>query len=81
MMNRITQTFRFLQCVFEQDKLARQAAVIVQALLAAGSPRLSDVAQHMPGKEDANCKAIQRFLARVDLRAGLWRLFQVDATL
>jgi hypothetical protein len=53
--------------------------VIIEAILAARSPRLSEIAQHMPGQEAANYKAIQRFLQQVDVKALLLRLFQADA--
>lgn len=69
----------FLKHLFDQERLANKAAIIVEAILAACSPRLSAIAQHMPGSEAANYKLIQRFLAQVDLKALLWRLFQADA--
>jgi hypothetical protein len=69
----------FLQYLFDQDRLAAKAAVIIEAILAARSPRLSEIAQHMPGCEAANYKAIQRFLQQVDVKALLLRLFQADA--
>jgi Transposase DDE domain len=47
--------------------------------LAAQSPRLSRIAQHMPGSSDANYEQIQRFLAQADPQAALQRLFQVKA--
>ena len=69
----------FLQEVFDDQALATKAAPIVSGILAARSPRLSDIAQHMPGQPAANYKAIQRFLAQADPKAALVRLFQSDA--
>ena len=78
-MTQFIKAIAFLQHLFDQERLAAKAAVIVEAILAARSPRLSEIAQHMPGSEAANYKAIQRFLAQVDVKALLLRLFQADA--
>jgi hypothetical protein len=78
-MNKFIKAAAFLRHLFDQDRLAEKAAVIVEAILAARSPRLSEIAQHMPGHEAANYKAIQRFLQQVDVKALLLRLFQADA--
>src|SRR5512135_1175678 len=69
----------FAQYVFDQKRIAEQAAVIIQGIWASGSARLADIAQHMPGKSDANYKAIQRFLKRSDPKSALIQLFQPDA--
>lgn len=79
-MNQCIKAEAFLTHLFDQERLAAKAAVIVEAILAACSPRMSEIAQHMPGKEDANYKQIQRFLGQVDVKALLWRLFQADAS-
>ena len=73
------QAVRFLKFLFDSEALARKAAQIVEALLKARSPRLSDLAQHMGGQVAANYKAIQRFLQQADLQAALLRLFQAAA--
>jgi hypothetical protein len=78
-MNKFIQAAPFLKNLFDQDRLVQKAAVIVEAILAARSPRLSDIAQHMPGREAANYKLIQRFLQQADPQATLWRLFRADA--
>jgi len=49
------------------------------AFWTAARARLSDIAQHMPGTATANYKAIQRFIANIDVKAALLRLFQDDA--
>jgi hypothetical protein len=78
-MNQCIKAAPFLKHLFDQDRLVAKAAVIVEAILAACSPRLSDIAQHMPGREAANYKMIQRFLQHADPKAALMRLFQADA--
>jgi hypothetical protein len=70
---------QFAQLLFDTKDLARKATVILKAILEAQSPRLSEIAQKMPGKPAANYKHIQRFLATTDPRLILLRLFQVDA--
>jgi hypothetical protein len=78
-MNQFIKARSFLQHLFDQERLVAKATVIIEAILAARSPRLSEIAQHMPGREAANYKAIQRFLQQVDVKALLLRLFQADA--
>jgi hypothetical protein len=78
-MNKFIKAAAFLKYLFDQDSLAEKAAVIIEAILAACSPRLSQIAQHMPGSEAANYKLIQRFLRQADPKAALLRLFQADA--
>jgi hypothetical protein len=68
-----------LQQVFDNPKLVQKASQIVCALLEAGSPRLSRIADKMPGQPASNYKAIQRFLKQVDLMAVLKRFFQEQA--
>jgi hypothetical protein len=69
----------FAQSVFDTPELARKAAPILKGILEAQSPRLSEIAQKMPGQLDANYKHIQRFLAQTDPQATLLRLFQTNA--
>jgi hypothetical protein len=70
---------RFAQLLFDSKDLARKAAVILKAILEAQSPRLSEIAQKMPGSPAANYKQIQRFLAATDPKVTLLRLFQAEA--
>lgn len=74
-----TRISRFAHFLFDSDKLANQATTILAGMLAAQSPRLSRIAQHMPGSSAANYKQIQRFLTQADPQTALQRLFQVDA--
>lgn len=71
--------FHFAQLLFDSQDLARKAAVILQAMLEAQSPRLSDIAQKMPGTPAANYKQIQRFLRKIEPKTILLRLFQSEA--
>ena len=57
----------FMQHLFDREAIARRAGEIVAGILEGRSPRLSDIAQHMPGTPVANYKAIQRFIAGADL--------------
>ena len=69
----------FLSTLIEQTHLVPKAMLIIQGILAACSPRLSRIAEHMPGRPAANYKMIQHFLVQVDLKAVLMRFFQEDA--
>lgn len=72
-------TSQFAQHLFDRESESEKAGCILQAILEARSPRLSDISQRMPGKPAGNYKTIQRFLAQVDPREALLRLFQEDA--
>jgi len=65
--------------VFDRDEQALAAGRIMKAILEARSPRLSDLAQKMPGTPAANYKQIQRFLGQTDTKAALERLFDAEA--
>jgi len=69
----------FVRAVFDDEETAQQAAEIGQAILAARSLRMTDIACHMDGNSDAAYKRIQRFLKRNDPRLTLARLYQADA--
>ncbi len=71
---------QFTRHIFESPRVARQAACIIKAILAARSPRLSEIARKMPGNCDSNYKQLQRFLQQTDPRLVLGRLFQSEAT-
>ena len=79
LVNKFVNSQQFTEFLFDQDKTAINAGYIIRAMLEARSPRLSDISQHMPGKPDANYKAIQRFLDQSDPKAALMRLFQEKA--
>jgi Transposase DDE domain len=69
----------FMQRVFDDPTTANKAAEIGQAILAARSLRLTEIAVKMRGSSDAGYKRIQRFVKQTDPREALWRLFQEQA--
>lgn len=78
-MLKCNEVLKFAQYLFDEEPLAEKGAEILQGILAAQSPRMSDIAQKMSGKAERNYKVIQRFLAQADPRVALARLFQEDA--
>ena len=66
----------FLQVLFGDEAAADRAAEIGEAILAARSIRLTEIAAKMRGSMAATYKRIQRFLRQSDPRAVLWQLFQ-----
>jgi len=50
-MNKFTHLMQFVQHVFDDEDTARKAKKIVEGILKAHSPRLSDIAREMSGKE------------------------------
>jgi len=79
-MNKFTHLLRFVQPLFDDEDAARKAKKIVEGILKARSPRLSDIAREMRGKDEANYKCIQRFLAQSTPQEALLRLFQERAS-
>ena len=75
-MNKFTHLLRFVQHLFDDGDTAWKAKKIVEGILKARSPRLSDIAREMSGREEANYKSIQRFLASTSPQKALLRLFQ-----
>lgn len=78
-MVRLMKVQEFVQTLFDQPDIVRKAALIIEAILEARSPRLSDLSHKLPASPDANYKMLQRFLARVDPREALQRLFDGEA--
>lgn len=69
----------FMQSLFDDQSTANKAAEIGQAILAARSLRMTDLAAKMKGSSAASYKRIQRFVKQTDPREVLWRLFQEQA--
>lgn len=69
----------FTMEVFDRSEQAHKAAPILKGILDAQSPRLSDIAQAMPGNPQASYKALQRFLQEQDPQDYLLRLFDEEA--
>lgn len=78
-MNKCNQLLPFVQALFDDPATARKATMILTGILKVRSPRLSEIAREMSGKEAANYKAIQRFLESTDPQAVLLRLFREEA--
>jgi len=57
----------------------RHFQVIMLGILKAKSPRISRIADAMPGGYEANYKMIQRFLKVADLKTELQRCFDAKA--
>ena len=81
-MDKFINLTEFMKALFDperaqgvDEKAARQASEIGQAILAARSLRLTDISLQMKGKSDSAYKRIQRFLKG----EALWRLFQEQA--
>ncbi len=78
-MNKCTQLLPFVQDLLDDQAIAEKATRIVDGILRARSPRLSEIARAMGGNEEANYKCIQRFLDANDPREVLLRLFREQA--
>jgi hypothetical protein len=78
-MDKCTQLLPFVQTLFDDPAIARKATSIVAGIMKSRSPRLSEIAREMSGKEAANYKTIQRFLEGTDPQEVLLRLFREEA--
>jgi hypothetical protein len=70
---------RFAKQLFDDDKTAKQASEIMEAILEAQSPRISDIADKMKGGEAGSYKKVQRFLKATDTHTALKRLMNAEA--
>ena len=78
-MNKFIRIFEFTQQLFTDRKTAQQASEIIEGIMEARSPRLSEIAAKMPGHESATYKRIQRFLQEQDPQEALKMLFNEEA--
>jgi hypothetical protein len=78
-MNKCINFRRFLRPLIDDEKLVKQGAEIIKALLEAQSPRLTNISEKMAGNPDRGYKTIQRFMKKVDMKRLLLRLYQEDA--
>jgi hypothetical protein len=78
-MHKFINVRPFMQSLFDDQTAANQAAEIGQAILAARSLRLTEIAVKMRGSSEASYKRIQRLVKQADPRQVLWRLFQEQA--
>jgi len=78
-MYKFMQIKKFAKVIFDSEKTAEKASRIMEGMLKARSPRISDVADQMVGNEAVNYKMVQRFLKHEDLQEVLQRLFNEEA--
>jgi hypothetical protein len=69
----------FAEQLFDQPKVARQAGAIMQAILACQSPRISDIASRLAGRQAAAYKRVQRFLQESEPKQALRLLLNEQA--
>jgi hypothetical protein len=78
-MYKFIPIIEFTKQLFDDQNTAKKASQIMEGVLQAQSPRISDIADKMSGNEAANYKKIQRFMKSEDLTATLKRLFNEGA--
>jgi len=78
-MDKFIRISEFAKQLFTDQTTSQQASEILQGILEANSPRLSDIAAKMPGNEAASYKRVQRFLQENDPQAMLKLLFNEEA--
>lgn len=78
-MNKCIRILKFAQELFVDPKVAEHASQIMTGIMKSRSPRLSDIAAHMPGGEAASYKRIQRFLQNQEPQEVLPLLFNEAA--
>lgn len=78
-MDKFIRISEFAKQLFTDQSTAQLANEILQGILEAGSPRLSDIAAKMPGNEEACYKRVQRFLQENDPREMFKMLFNEEA--
>ena len=69
----------FLRSLMDDEKDVKTGAEIMQGILGAQSPRLTNIAEKMSGRSERNYKTIQRFLKKVELKQLLMRFYQEEA--
>lgn len=78
-MDKCINFWAFVRPLIDEERLAKQAAEIMKGILNAQSPRLTNIAEKMPGQSEGNYKMIQRFLQQVEMKRLLLRFYQEDA--
>jgi len=69
----------FAKHLFANDKEASKASEIIEGIMTAKSPRISDISDAIPGNYEANYKKIQRFLHHTEPKEQLQLLFNEEA--
>jgi len=78
-MYKFIPIFEFAKELFDDRNTAKKASQIMEGILQAQSPRISDIADKMSGNEVSNYKKIQRFIKNEDIPVLLKRLFNEEA--
>jgi len=78
-MNKFINYSELMHYLMDDEKAAEKGAAIVKAILAGKSPRISNIAEQMNGQSESNYRAVHRFVAQVDVKAALLRLYQEEA--
>lgn len=78
-MDKFIRIPEFVQSLFPDENTAQQASQIIEGIMTARSPRLSEIASKMPGEEAACYKRIQRFLYHTDPQAALQLMLNEEA--
>ena len=78
-MDKFIRIFEYAQQLFGDPKTAKQASQIIEGIMEARSPRLSEISAKMQGNPDASYKRLQRFLQENDPQASLKMLFNEEA--
>jgi hypothetical protein len=80
-LDKSIRILEFAKCLFPDQDTAEDASEILQGIMEACSPRLSEIAAKMPGNQTACYKRIQRFLQEIDPQVMLKLLFTEEADL
>jgi hypothetical protein len=78
-MYKFIPIYEFAKQLFDDQNTAKKASQIMEGILQAQSPRISDITDKMNGNEAANYKKIQRFMKNENLPSLLKRLFNEEA--
>ena len=78
-MDKCSRLYGMMRYLLDDEKSVRQGAEIVQAMLEAQSPRMTDISEKMRGSRARGYKSIQRFIRQNDPKQALLRLYQEEA--
>ncbi len=78
-MNKFINYAEIMHYLIDDKKQAEKGGEIGPTILAAKSPRLTNIAKQMAGQSESNYQAIQRFISQTDVQAALLRLYQEEA--
>ncbi len=78
-MYKFIRISEFAKHLFANDKQASKASTILEGIMVAKSPRISDIADAMSGQYEANYKKVQRFLTENNPKEQLHLLFNEES--